>query len=371
MIFYFHPNPEESHCMPDRPSPHGRGSHIRPTNRFTLRTVEPDLDALDGDELARLARPETRYLVERAGGIVSENDSPDIPFRYSVNPYRGCLHGCAYCYARPTHEYLGYDAGLDFETKIVVKENAPGLFRDWLARPRYAPEPIMFSGVTDCYQPCERDYRVTRGCLEVALEARQPISLITKNALVLRDLDLLAEMASLNLLHAAVSVTTLDADLARVMEPRTSAPEARLRAIRELAAAGIPTRVMVAPVIPGLNDSEVPAVLEAARDAGAHAAGHVLLRLPLTVEPVFLEWVDRCRPDMRAKLEGRLRAARGGRLNDPRFGARMRGEGPMAEQIHTLVRLFKKRLGLDRTLPDYDTSRFRPPRPTSGQLWLF
>ncbi|MFO0843283.1 MAG: PA0069 family radical SAM protein [Gemmataceae bacterium] len=280
-------------------------------------------------------------------------------------------NGCAYCYSRPTHEYLGYDAGLDFETKIVVKENAPDLFRDWLARPKYVPEPIMFSGVTDCYQPCERDYKLTRGCLEVALEARQPISLITKNALVLRDLDLLAEMAALNLVHAAVSVTTLDAELARTLEPRTSTPEARLRAIRGLAEAGIPTRVMVAPVIPGLNDTEVPAVLEAARDAGAHAAAHTLLRLPLTVAPVFLEWVDRCRPDMRAKLEGRLREARGGRLNDSRFGRRMRGGGEMAEQIHAMFRLFKKRLGLDGKLPEYDTSRFRPPRTSSGQMWLF
>jgi DNA repair photolyase len=357
--------------MPDRTAPHGRGSHINPTNRFTLRTVEIDLDALDDDERAKLAHPETKYLTERAGGIVSENDSPDIPFRYSVNPYRGCLHGCAYCYARPTHEYLGYNAGLDFETRIVVKENAPDLFRDWLARPKYTPEPIMFSGVTDCYQPCERDYRLTRGCLEVALEARQPISLITKNALVLRDLDLLREMASMGLVHASVSLTTLDAELARTLEPRTSTPAARLRALSELAATGIPTRVMVAPVIPGLNDSEVPAILEAARDAGAHAAAHTLLRLPLTVGPVFLEWVDRCRPDIRPKLEGRLREARGGRLNDARFGARMRGEGPMAEQIHAMFRLFMKRLGLDGKLPEYDTSRFRPPRSTSGQLWLF
>lgn len=357
--------------MSDLPTPHGRGSHINPPNRFTLKSVEIDLDALDDVERERLAHPETRYIVERAGSIISENASPDIPFRYSLNPYRGCLHGCAYCYARPTHEYLGYNAGLDFETRIVVKENAPDLLRDWLARPKYIPEPIMFSGVTDCYQPCERDYRLTRACLEVALEARQPISLITKNALILRDLDLLREMSTFRILHVAVSITTLDLELARTMEPRTSTPTARLRAVRELSAAGVPVCVMVAPIIPGLNDSEIPAILEAARDAGAVTASHILLRLPLTVGPVFLEWVDRCRPEMRTRIEGRLREARGGKLNDTRFGARMRGEGAMAEQVRALFRLFQQRLGLDGKMPGYDTSQFLPPRSRSGQQWLF
>jgi DNA repair photolyase len=357
--------------MPDRPVPHGRGSLLEPPNRFTQLWREIDLDALDDEQRHALAHPPTKYILERAGSIVSENDSPDVPFRYSVNPYRGCLHGCAYCYARPTHEYLGFNAGIDFETKIVVKENAPDLFRDWLGRPGYAPESVTFSGVTDCYQPCERRFRLTRGCLEVALEARQPVSVITKNALVVRDLDLLAQLARERLVHVSLSVTTLDHALARSMEPRTSTPTARLRAVRELAAAGVPVRVLVAPVIPGLNDSEIPALLEAAARAGAAGAAYVLLRLPLTVAPVFLDWLRRERPDAAGRVEGRLRDARGGKLNDPRFGRRMRGEGAMAEQIRSLFRLFAQRHGLDRPLPEYDTSRFRPPRPRSGQLWLF
>src|SRR5262245_11378542 len=357
--------------MGTRPSPKGRGAHVDPPNRFALVVREANLDALTDDDLAAMANPQTKYLLERAVSIVSENDSPDVPFRYSINPYRGCLHGCSYCYARPTHEYLGFSAGLDFETRIVVKENAPDLFRDWLTRPKYVPEPVTFSGVTDCYQPCERQFRLTRGCLEVALEARQPVGLITKNALVCRDLDLLRPLAELRLVHVAVSITTLDADLAGCMEPRTSTPLARLRAVRELSDAGVPVFVMVAPIIPGLNDSEIPAVLEAARDAGAISAGHVFLRLPHPVEPVFLDWLARERPDAAARVEGRLREARGGHLSDTRFGKRMRGDGILADQVHALFRLFKTRLGLDRKMPEYDTSLFRPPRPRSGQLWLF
>jgi DNA repair photolyase len=353
------------------PSPRGRGSHLEPTNRFTLRTVERDLDQLSADDLEALARRPTRYFPDRAASIVSENDSPDVPFRYSLNPYRGCQNGCCYCYARPTHEYLGLNAGLDFETVIFVKENAPALFRDWLARPGWRPEPVTLSGVTDCYQPVERDRRLTRGCLEVALEARQPVSVITKNTLVLRDLDLLAPLAAQALVHVSLSLTTLDADLAHSMEPRAGTPAARLRAVRELAAAGVPVRVLIAPVIPGLNDAEVPALLEAAKEAGAASAAWQLLRLPGAVEPVFREWLARARPSWRERVEGRIRATRGGRLSDPRFGKRMRGEGELAEQIRRLFRLFARRHGLDRPLPDYDVSRFRPPRTTAGQGWLF
>jgi DNA repair photolyase len=275
------------------------------------------------------------------------------------------------CYARPTHEYLGYNAGLDFETKIVVKEDAPALFRDFLNRPGWRPEPIALSGVTDCYQPAERRFRLTRGCLEVAAEARQPMTLITKNALVLRDLDLLGEMAGRRLVHASISVTTLDAELARKMEPRTSTPAARLRAIGALAAGGVPVRVLVAPVIPGLNDSEIPAILQAAKEAGAHAAYYQLLRLPLTVAPVFREWLQRELPDRLERIEGRIRSTREGKLNDGAFGSRMRGTGPIAEQIRQLFRLFARRCGLDGALPEYDCGQFRRPRTRSGQLWLF
>jgi DNA repair photolyase len=275
------------------------------------------------------------------------------------------------CYARPTHEYLGFDAGLGFETRIVVKENAPELFRDFLCRPSWVPEVIALSGVTDCYQPCERHFRLTRACLEVAAEARQPVSIITKNALVLRDLDLLAALAAEELVHVNVSVTTLDAGLARALEPRTSTPEARLRAVAELAAAGVPVRVMVAPIIPGLNDSEAPAILAAAKEAGARAAGHQLLRLPLAVATVFQEWLRRERPALLEKVLGRVRDARGGKLNDPAFGRRMCGTGEMAAQVRALFKLFARRHGLDGPLPGYDYSRFRPPRTRTGQLWLF
>jgi DNA repair photolyase len=303
--------------------------------------------------------------------IVTENASPDIPFRFGLNPYRGCEHGCSYCFARPTHEYLGLNAGLDFETKIFVKENAAGLFRDFLNRPAWAAETIALSGVTDPYQPCERRFGLTRACLEVAAEARQPVSLITKNALVLRDLDLLGPMAAEGVLHVNVSITTLDAGLARSMEPRTSTPNARLRAVRELADAGVPVRVLVAPVIPGLNDAEVPALLAAAKEAGARAAAWQLLRLPLTVAPVFLEWLGREQPGRAGRVEARVRESRGGKLNDPAFGARMRGDGGPARVIGSLFKLFARRHGLDGPLPPHDRTRFRPPRSASGQGWLF
>ena len=299
--------------------------------------------------------------------IITENSSPDIGFRFSMNAYRGCSHGCSYCYARPYHEYLGWNAGLDFETKILVKERAPQLFREFLGRDTWKPEPIAMSGVTDCYQPAERHYRLTRACLEVAAEAQQPISIITKNALVLRDLDILQGMAAVNLVHVNVSITTLDTGLARSMEPRTSTPLARLRAVKELSEAGVPVRVLVAPVIPGLNESEIPAILKAAKEAGAIGAGHVLLRLPLTVAPVFFEWLQRTQPTRVTRVEERIRSTRGGKLNDSDFTTRMSGTGEIAHQISKMFRLFAKRYGLDGGLPEYDCTLFRPP----GQLWLF
>jgi DNA repair photolyase len=311
------------------------------------------------------------YLPDQSRSIITENHSPDIPFRYSLNPYRGCSHGCTYCYARPTHEYLGFNAGLDFETKVLVKEKAPDLFREFLANDGWAPEAIALSGVTDPYQPGERHFRLTRGCLEVAAEAHQPISFITKNALILRDLDLLRGMGAEGLVHVNMSVTTLDAALARSMEPRTSTPAVRLRAVRTLTEAGVPVRVLVAPIIPGLNDCEIPSLLEAARDAGAKAAGYQLLRLPLTVAPVFHEWLARERPALLERVEGRIRDVRGGKLNDPNFGTRMTGTGELARQIRAVFRLFARRFGLDGGLPPYDCSRFRPPVQRSGQGWLF
>jgi DNA repair photolyase len=359
--------------MVDRPAPTGRGSRLNPRNRFEKIHYEADFEQLEHDEeyLKGSRNPPTEYFLDHARSIVTANDSPDVPFRFSINPYRGCSHGCSYCFARPTHEFLGLNAGLDFETKVFVKEKAPELFRDFLARDAWQPEPIVMSGVTDCYQPAERRFRLARRCLEVAAEARQPMSILTKNALILRDLDLLRDLAADNLVHVNISITTLNAELARSMEPRTSTPAARLRAVRELAEAGVPVRVLIAPVIPGLTDSEIPSLLAAAKEAGARAAACQLLRLPLTVAPVFLEWLDREQPHRADKVEGRLRDTRAGKLNNARFGERMKGTGEMAQQIREMFRLFARRHGLDGELPPYDCTRFRPPLPRSGQLRLF
>jgi len=357
----------------ERPVAKGRGSNLNPPNRFGGLLHVLDLEQITHDEeyLAALQNPATEYLPDQARSIVTENSSPDVGFRYSLNPYRGCLHGCTYCYARPTHEYLGLNAGLDFETKIFFKQAAPELFRDFLSKDTWEPEPVALSGVTDPYQPVERKLLLTRQCLEVAFEANQPVSIITKNALVLRDLDILGPMGALGLVHVSISVTTLDAELARSMEPRTSTPAARLRAMKALADAGIPVRVFVAPIIPGLNDSEIPAILAAARDAGAKAAAFTMLRLPLTVAPVFLEWLEQTHPAQRERIEERIRDVHGGKLNEPEFGRRMSGSGEMAEQIRSLFKLFVRRYGLDGELPPYDCTRFRPPRDGSGQGQLF
>jgi DNA repair photolyase len=361
--------------MPDQrpPAAKRRGAQIEPSNRFEAAHHEPDFehrefdDELQGDQ--RVVG--TQFIPDQTQSLITENNSPDIPFRFSINPYRGCEHGCAYCYARPTHEYLGMNAGIDFETKIMVKLRAPDLLRDDLNRPSWKPQLLSMSGVTDCYQPGERQFRLTRGCLEVLLEARQPVTIVTKNALVLRDLDLLRPMAVARLVHVAVSITTLDAELARTMEPRTSPPRERLRAVRELSDAGVPVAVMVAPVVPGLTDSEVPAILAAARDAGAGSASYIMLRLPLAVEPVFRDWLERNYPMKKDRVESRVRAMRGGQLNDGQFGSRMRGTGFLADEVEKVFDLFAKKLGLDGDLPPLDCSQFRPPRSANGQLHLF
>lgn len=354
-------------------SPKGRGSRINPPNRFLPIQVEDDFEHLehDAEYLAERATPRTQYFSDTSKSLISENSSPDIPFRYSINPYRGCAHGCSYCYARPTHEYLGLSAGLDFETKVFVKESAPQLLREHLAADSWKPEPIMVSGVTDCYQPAERQFRLTRNCLDVALEARQPVCIVTKNALVTRDVDLLKPMAELGIVSVALSLTSLDQSLTRVMEPRTSSPQARLRAVEELSTAGVPTAVMVAPVIPGLNASEIPGILKAAKDHGAESASYILLRLPLTVRPVFLEWLERTQPTKKERVESRIRSTRNGGLNSAQFGTRMKGTGEIADQIKQTFRLFARRFGLSQRLSLLDCSKFQRPKPTSGQLRLF
>lgn len=348
------------------------GSRIDPPNRFEAVRREEDYADFEHDpeEVAGRQERDIEYLIDDTHSFVTSNDSPDVAFNYSANPYRGCAHGCSYCYARPSHEYLGMNAGLDFETRILVKTKAPQLFREFLGKKSWRCEQIVFSGVTDCYQPAERKYRLTRECLSVANEANQPIGIITKNALVARDVDLLASMAERNLVHVNVSVTTLDPALAASMEPRTSVPAGKLRAIRTLSDAGVPVRVMVAPVVPGLTDMEIPKILEAVSDAGAKCAGYVLLRLPLTVEPVFREWLRRERPLEADKVENNLLSAGGGKLYNSTFGQRQVGAGPVADRIRQVFDLFKKKNGLTG-LPPLDTTSFRPPKSASGQGTLF
>jgi DNA repair photolyase len=358
---------------PDIPHITGRAAQHHPPNRFLSTHLEETFEDREfDDELSGEARKvPTQFLADASRSIIAENDSPDVPFRYSINAYRGCEHGCAYCYARPTHEVFGLSAGLDFETKILVKHDAPALLREELAKPSWRGEVITLSGVTDCYQPAERRFRLTRGLLEVMNEANQPVGLITKNGLIIRDLDLLASMARRRLVHAFLSITTLDADLARTMEPRTSPPVKRLAAVKALSEAGVPVGVMVAPVIPGLTDHEMPAILEAARKAGAQSAGYVLLRLPLTVVPVFQAWLSESYPDKWQRIESLIRSTRGGGLYQPEFGLRQRGAGDYAEQISRNFKVFTRKFHLDGRLPELDSSQFRPPRPASGQMSLF
>lgn len=349
------------------------GSKIDPPNRFHAINMQRDLGDVesDGDYLHSLDNRSIEYIEDQSESIVSRNDSPDLPFTYSLNPYRGCIHGCAYCYARPGHEYLGFNAGLDFETRIVVKRDAPRLLRKFLAKKSWVPEPISFSGVSDCYQPAERHFELTRSCVEVVRACRQPFSIVTKNALVTRDLDLLGPLGQRNLVHVFVSVTTLDPALARDMEPRTSIPAARLRAVEQLAAAGVPVGVMVAPVIPGLNDCEIPAILKAAQAAGAQAAGMILLRLPLTVRPVFEEWIHRVRPDKAEMVLGRIRQTRDGKYNSSAFGQRMTGTGLLAEQIRGLFTTFRSKFGLSGQMENHNCDDFVRPEPDDRQQLLF
>jgi len=351
----------------------GRGATTSPPNRFESTHSETDYEQLAADDelLAEERKVKTVFLPDNSRTLIRENDSPDVPFRYSINPYRGCEHGCVYCYARPTHETLGMNAGLDFESKILVKYDAVELLRRELNHPKWQPESITISGVTDCYQPAERKFKLTRGILEVMLEARQPVTLITKNSLLTRDIDILAPMAERSLVAAAISITTLDAELARTLEPRTATPQAKLRAIRELLAAGVPVRAMIAPLIPGLTDHELPQIMQAVKEAGAKGAGYVMLRLPLAASPLFLDWLRTHRPLQAEKVEGLIRSVRGGKLYVTKWGERMRGAGPYAEGIDASFDLFAKKFGLDKPWTPLDCSQFTPPKLPRGQLRLF
>jgi len=347
------------------PAVRGRGAAENPKNRFEEIEVVPDLEAPEDERPA----PATRFYRDLSKSIIARNDSPDVGFSASVNPYRGCEHGCVYCYARPTHEYLGLSAGLDFETRILVKEDAPELLRRELESPSWRPQLLALSGVTDPYQPVERRLRLTRRCLEVLAEFRNPTTIVTKNHLVTRDADLLAELARHRAAAVMVSVTTLDPELARSMEPRASTPARRLAAVAALGAAGVPAGIMMGPVIPGLTEHEIPAILAAAAKAGARFAGHIMLRLPFGVKDLFDRWLERHAPGKRKKVLGRIRGVRGGKLNETRFGARMSGAGPIADQIHQLFRVTCRRLGLDLHPPELSVESFRRPGPS--QLSLF
>jgi DNA repair photolyase len=344
----------------------GRGSASNPKNRFENVEMVPE----PPEESDETSSPQTQFLADSSKSIIAYNDSPDVGFDASVNPYRGCEHGCVYCYARPTHEYLGFSSGLDFETKIMVKEDAPELLRREFSKPKWNPQVLAFSGVTDCYQPVEKIKRLTRRCLEVCLEFRNPVVIITKNHLVTRDIDILSELARCDCVGVTISVTTLDHKLASLLEPRASRPARRLAAIKKLADAGIPVGYLQAPMIPGLTDSEAPAIAAAAAKAGATFAGYVALRLPFAVKSLFEQWLEQHYPDRKEKVLNRIRAIRGGKLNDPNFSSRMRGEGVFAAQMNELFQLAKRKAGITRRWPELSTAHFRRPS-TSPQLGLF
>jgi DNA repair photolyase len=345
----------------------GRATTLNIPNRFAQHQYVPleiDLPPEDTPPPA----PTTFYL-DTTRAILAKNDSPDIPFTYSINPYRGCEHGCIYCYARPSHEYLGFSAGLDFETKIMVKRDAPRLLEETFRKRTWKPQVVAFSGNTDCYQPVERTLQLTRRCLEVALRYRNPASIVTKNALVLRDVDVLKEMARFNIVHVMISITSMNPELIRVMEPRTSTPARRLEAIEELARAGIPVGVNAAPIIPGLTDEELPAILRAASEHGATSAGYILVRLPGAVQPLFLEWLHRNFPDRAHKILNRIRDTRSGDLSDPRFGTRITGEGEIARSIKALFDLHVNRYHLEPRMCGLTTEAFRRPSSTQDNLF--
>jgi len=347
----------------------GRGAVGNPDVRFAAWSRGRTDDGWgSADEAAEPLA--TTLIVDQAKSILSHNDSPDVPFEQSINPYRGCEHGCCYCFARPTHAYLGFSPGLDFETRIVYKPDAAALLRQELSRRGYRPSPIALGINTDAYQPVERRLGITRGLLEVLAACRHPVSIVTKSALIERDTDLLADMARDDLVQVMFSVTTLDSDLARSMEPRAAQPQRRIEAMRHLHAAGIPVGVLFAPLIPGLNDHELEAVLAAATQAGAGSAGYVLLRLPHELRQMFPDWLAHHEPGKAERVMSLMRQLHGGREYASEFGARMRGSGEFAEVIAQRFRLVSRRLGLDQGRRELDCSRFVPPRPATPQLTL-
>jgi DNA repair photolyase len=351
--------------MSSPPPLRGRGSAANPKNRFETveRVLEPQEE---GDEVSS---PATQFFPDHSKSLIAYNDSPDVGFDASINPYRGCEHGCVYCYARPSHEYLGFSAGLDFETKIMVKEDAPELLRKELSSRAWKPQLIALSGNTDCYQPVEKKKQLTRRCLEVLLDFRNPVVIITKNHLVARDVDILSQLARFDCVGVTISVTTLDHRLSSLLEPRASRPARRLAAIETLAKAGVPVGYLQAPMIPGLTDAEAPAIAAAAAKAGASFSGYVALRLPFAVKNLFEQWLDQHYPEKKQKILHRLREIRNGKLNDPNFRTRMRGEGVYAEEMSKLFQLARKKSGITERWPKLTTEHFR--RPEKDQMSLF
>jgi len=353
----------------------GRGAGINPEGRFEKTAREAFDDGWDAPADPELEPLKTFVTEERAKTIITRNDSPDIPFTQSINPYRGCEHGCIYCYARPSHAYLNLSPGVDFETRLFAKVNAAELLRVELARPGYACEVISLGANTDPYQPIERRYKITRGILEVLAECEHPVGIVTKNAMIERDLDILVPMAKKSLVNVFISVNNLDHELARRLEPRCPAPARRLEAIRRLSAAGVPVGVLCAPVIPFLTDHQIEPVLEAAWEAGARAAGYVLMRLPWELKDLFKNWLETHYPLKAKHVMSRVHQMRGGRDNDPSFGGRMRGSGELADLLRKRFDIACARLGFNgermRRYHELDATRFKPPAARTGQLALF
>lgn len=346
----------------------GRGAQLKTANKFLKNHY--DSKGLDGiDEPDDFSR-ETKFFIETPKQIVNKVDSPDVHLDYSINPYQGCEHGCIYCYARNSHQYWGYSAGLDFEQNIIVKKNAPDLLREFFEKPSWVPKAIAVSGNTDCYQPAERKFKLTRALLEVFLAYKNPVGIITKNALVLRDIDILSELAKLQLVHVMVSVTTLDEELRRSMEPRTASGLRRIETIAQLSENGIPVGVLTAPIIPGLNSMEIPELLRSASEAGAINAGYTMVRLNGDVGPLFQNWIEKSFPDRAQKILHQIAECHGGSLNDNRFGVRMRGEGQVAESIRQLFKVSYAKYFKERKSVPLVTNLFKRP-PKHGQMELF
>lgn len=345
----------------------GRGAQINPNNRFEKHSYDGQSEHLDKIEVRKL---HTSYITVYPKTIVAKNNSPDVPSPYSINPYQGCEHGCAYCYARNSHEYWGYNMGQDFESKILVKKNAPQLLRKHFNRPSWKPAPIMLSGNTDCYQPIERELKITRQLLEVFLQYKNPVAVITKNALIKRDLDILQELAKKRLVKVAVSINTTDEQLRSKLEPRTSSTANRFKALETLSKAGIPTSLMIGPVIPGLNSAHIPELLKQGADAGASDAGYILVRLNGQLGTLFENWLSVHYPDRKEKVLSLIKQAHVGQLNDSEWGRRMKGSGHYAEQVKELFRKFRNKYFRDQSSVKYDLTLFQRPNEIN-QLGLF